>query len=555
MELSKIGFVISTLILVLAWLCFDHLLPWTTFVAQTLSIIAILILLLFISNQKLKVPTIVIPILVIATLPLIQYGFGLVIFLNDAVLYAGYITLFFLSIVASYNLNQKNEFDFFSMFLSAFIFAGVLSAIMAIMQWLNIEQHIPYVIHNSTGRAYANFAQPNNLATFLLMSLVATFALYASKKLHQIVFVLISLLLVIASVLTQSRMLFLVYPALILFLIIKGNKKIFFKQHLVLLFVSMTIFITLMIYASSIQNFLLDSTGLQAVRTATLESRMEGGSYRLLIWKQMITAILEQPWTGYGWGQVSLAQMDVLIKVPHFEVINSSHNLILDILVQNGIIIGGAIILYLFWFVIKIMQCDLTDKSYFALMMIVPFFVHSMFELPQNYAFFLLPVGMLIGFILFDIKSLKTLLLPKYILGMVALVGLYLVSIVWKDYINSIIEMRWTATKNAERWVEPKIKYDTSELYIPKNQIFILQQFSVTSKWNMQNPFTKVSKEQIKEYKAVVAIQPSGANLYKFAQLLRYNGYIKESDDVLKRVYILYNSKIDGNIILLKNGI
>ena len=62
------------------------------------------------------------------------------------------------------------------------------------------------------------------------------------------------------------------------------------------------------------------------------------------MWQQVWEAIWLQPWTGYGWNQVSNAQAAVVGHYPDSRLIEHSHSLPLDLLVWNGVPLGGLIV-------------------------------------------------------------------------------------------------------------------------------------------------------------------------------------------------------------------
>lgn len=62
------------------------------------------------------------------------------------------------------------------------------------------------------------------------------------------------------------------------------------------------------------------------------------------MWHQMLLAIKEQPLLGYGWNQVGVAQLSVYLDYPTTEWTEHSHNILLDLLIWNGIPLGILII-------------------------------------------------------------------------------------------------------------------------------------------------------------------------------------------------------------------
>ena len=112
----------------------------------------------------------------------------------------------------------------------------------------------------------------------------------------------------------------------------------------------------------------------------------------------MLDAIIREPWFGYGWNQVSVAQAHVAIDHPATGVvIEHSHNIALDLLVWNGLPLGLLIIAGLaFWFWQHIRACrDATVTLLLGGIGVV--MVHGLLEFPLEYAYFLLPIGFMMG--------------------------------------------------------------------------------------------------------------------------------------------------------------
>src|SRR5690606_5609379 len=66
---------------------------------------------------------------------------------------------------------------------------------------------------------------------------------------------------------------------------------------------------------------------------------------RLGLYEQFSNAVLQGPWYGYGWGQGFSAQAAVALEHPHYEPSYYAHNVLLDLLVWNGPILGGGLII------------------------------------------------------------------------------------------------------------------------------------------------------------------------------------------------------------------
>lgn len=119
---------------------------------------------------------------------------------------------------------------------------------------------------------------------------------------------------------------------------------------------------------------------------------------RLPYWLSMLDAIGREPLWGYGWQQVGAAQQRVALDHLGMGILfEHSHNLILDLLLWNGVPIGGLMAAVLaWWFIAHIRTCS--DARVVWLMAAVGgVFLHGMLEFPLEYAYFLIPVGLAMG--------------------------------------------------------------------------------------------------------------------------------------------------------------
>ncbi len=101
---------------------------------------------------------------------------------------------------------------------------------------------------------------------------------------------------------------------------------------------------------------------------------------------------------GYGWGQVAEAQLSVAHKYPALHVVFSqSHNLFLDLILWCGLPIGLFLSFFLIrWFFMAIRKVR-TPETAVLMMFLVVVANHSMFEYPLQYAYLLMPAGLIFG--------------------------------------------------------------------------------------------------------------------------------------------------------------
>ncbi len=164
-------------------------------------------------------------------------------------------------------------------------------------------------------------------------------------------------------------------------------RKIFF---LVVFFFSNIILLPL-------YNYLFKFINIGVVQTADVLTRSTTGYLRIGVWKHFFNLLLEKPLEGYGWYQTQLANISLIEKSVEPQVIDSSHNIILDLLIWCGIPLGMMIV-YLFFFLLgRILVRSSTSENLFFSIIIIIISTHAFLEYPLFYSYFLFPLGFVIG--------------------------------------------------------------------------------------------------------------------------------------------------------------
>jgi len=173
--------VLSGILISLAWLLPIYYRPWVIYTGELFAFLSLFSLAAICLKDKIKLPINSLPLLFLAGVPLLQYFCGEIFFHDKALFCSLFAIGFWLCSVLGYNLTQSKPdrekiFIGFSMVLSLF---RTLMGIIAICQWLTLDAYIPGMVNMQNAvRLYANFAQSNNRATFLIMSLLGCVYLY-----------------------------------------------------------------------------------------------------------------------------------------------------------------------------------------------------------------------------------------------------------------------------------------------------------------------------------------------------------------------------------------
>ncbi|WP_218660551.1 PglL family O-oligosaccharyltransferase [Acinetobacter pittii] len=525
----------AAILLGFAWLSPFHYSPWVMFSSEVSTFWAGLCVLIALLQQNIKIPRAQILLLPFTLIPIVQWGFGLVFDLSTALLSTFYLLGFWFMVLAGYNLSldQKKRDQIFSGFSLLVIITSLLTSLIAIFQWLNIESHLIYTLHLIGNRPYGNFGQPNNMATFLIIGLLGCLYLYEKNKVTLWLLLPSALIILFTIALSQSRTSWIVFPFLFIYWIVKQ----FGKQKRFGVFQGFLWCVGFFVMAGVILPFatnLIEAWSSTDVTEASgLVERASSGYLRFNIWSQMLLAVQQHPWLGYGWNQTSVAQMTVYHAFPTGEWTTSAHNVLLDLIIWNGIPLGTVIITYFTCWFIWLNQQAKNTISIIAIMMVCTVLIHAMLEFPQRYAYFLLTCGFLLGIVQAQTTVLKGIILNKHLLRLSWVVSLLLIIAILRDY--NVYVLNSNLLFNNKR---PNAEFMGS------GKIFVLTQFEQRLKWIELNPQNVLSEGDLIEWANFIKNKPTPYNLRKYAKLLAYNGKVEQAQQQIFILQHLYRQKI-----------
>lgn len=526
---------IAAILISLAWLMPVHYRPWVTYTGELYAFLALFALAAICLKQKLKIPAVGLPLLLLACVPFIQLLAGQVFFFSTAMLGFIFVFSFWLASVLGYHLSSGNysREDTFSALSYVFLASGTLTAIIAICQWSSLDAVLPGMVNISGGqRPYANFAQPNNMATFLVMALMSCLYLYEKQKIQTKWLFFSAFLIVIGIALSQSRTAWVAAIAILLYLAVYQYKGIIrLKGYYSLGWFGF--FVACIVVFPFLSQLAAQTINTDVVQSRDVVSRATGDMSRLAIWQQMLAAIQAQPWFGYGWYQTSAAFVSISDSVQGPVWIRSAHNFILDFLLWNGLVIGLPFLAYFAYLGYQLQRRVSTPESVTGILMIGAFVTHAMFEFPQHYAYFVLPVGFILGTVLAQSPKLKTLTLPAIGIKLIFTLGVLLLILIYRDYDVAVPKLGQS------------IRYEQQPEKISNEKpIYLLTEFNHRIDWIRLNPYTKVSTDQLKVADQLVSSYPTKYNLIKYARLLAFNGHENAARHQLQRLQVIQKTEL-----------
>lgn len=532
---STLALIAATLIS-LAWLMPIHYRPWVTYTGELYAFFALFVLAVICLKEKIKIPAISLPLLLLACVPLVHLLLGQVFFFSTAMIGFIFVFSFWLASVLGYNLStgNYNREETFANLSYVFLASGTVTGIIALCQWTNLDATLPGMVNISGNqRPYANFAQPNNMATFLVMALMSCLYLYEKKKIQTKWLFACAAVIVMGVALSQSRTAWVAAIAIIFYLAFYQYKGII-RLKWVYSTAWFIFFICCIVAFPLLSQLAAQVMNTDVVQSRDVVARATGDMSRLAIWQQMLAAIQAQPWFGYGWYQTSVAFVSISDTVQGPVWVRSAHNFIIDFLIWNGLIIGLPFLAYFGYLGFQLQRWVNTPESVIGILMIGAFVTHVMFEFPQHYAYFLLPVGFILGTVLAQNLKIKTVVMPLIGMKFIFAVGLLLLIVIYRDYDVAVPKLGQS------------IRYEKQpEKITNEKPIYLLTEFNHRIAWIRVNPYRKMSEDEIHQYEKLVVSYPTKYNFLKYIRLLAYNGYVDEAQHQLQRLNTIQKTELD----------
>lgn len=386
-------------LLAMGWLLPNHYYPWATFHSDAwISVmLAIAAATVFIRNPGVvEWHGLPIVIVLLAPVPFLQFMAGQLHFSGLAWVCTVYVLGFLLALLAGARWEVATPGRAADGLMLAIGIAAFISVGLQLRQWLGVtlaldEMQI-WAGEYSPGRPSANLGQPNQLATLLLWGLMACSWGVVRQKIRPTYAVLVALGLLFGLALTQSRI------AMIAMLIITlaswGWRHLWHSHEVPKTITWLFLYFAACTFSLQYLSDLLD-LGLQ-IRSASLGG--ESTHLRLQAYKLFLDAIWQQPWWGYGWNQLALAQLSVAQNHPNMTTFFiQSHNLFLDLILWCGIPIGGGISIYVTIWFFRCIKRIATVEDAILIVFLLAVGLHAMVELPLHHAYFLMPTGLIMG--------------------------------------------------------------------------------------------------------------------------------------------------------------
>lgn len=282
---------------------------------------------------------------------------------------------------------------------TALVAGALLAACASIAQYFGLDGSTIVLSPSiDAGRTFGFVRQPNHQGTFLSMGLTALLAsqFYLKRRIWKWLAIVVSPVLAFGIVSTGSRtaLLQLVLVSTVWCALALKNKRSVVLSALPLASAAL-IWSTLYVLALQGQTSFYGAEKLA-------QTSSEGLGMRTQMWKQTILLILERPWFGHGIVQY-VSTFYLSGAAEHVGLIMSnSHNLLLQLLFAFGIPATVLVILCIAYVLWSARHRFWSIDGAFAFTVLGCIGIHSIFEFPMWYLYFLLPAGLCVGWLCFS---------------------------------------------------------------------------------------------------------------------------------------------------------
>ena len=322
----------------------------------------------------------------------VQWACGIVLYSGHALLGAMYVAGIAMAWwlgAASIRMAPEPK-HWLAVAATVLLLAATFSGVLETMQWLRLETDLNiYAVERAPGeRPSGNLAQPNLLASLLVMGTVAAGMLWRMRYLRSWQAGVLLIYLSFTLVMTESRA-GLLSAACVGALVLLRARHVGWPGGTRAVLMWWLLLVLFWLSWAPLNEALL----LQPARE--LEARVD--NVRLVLWTQILSAILQRPWWGYGWSQTPVAQKFGVAAAPGEWPTHYAHNVALDVIAWFGIPLGLVMLVGAVWWLGRSLRRMKNATELLLLCLAMPVLVHSQLEFPFAYAFFLFPLACMLG--------------------------------------------------------------------------------------------------------------------------------------------------------------
>lgn len=511
----------------MGWLLPNHYVPWISFHTDAWASYGFVIAAAMVflrSDRAVELHRFSAVSALVLFVPFVQHWFGLLPYSGQAWINTAFLVGFFMALMTGAHWEKIRPNQAIDGLFLAIGMAAIISVGLQLYQWLGLfiaplDLWINGVPHD---RPFANFVQPNQLATFLLWGLLGCAWGVARGKIGHRVALLLAAYLLFGVALTQSRTAFVAVIGLLV--AVQWWRRLWTTNIVRWSALGLAAFYVICVLLIPTLTTQLSPDGGMSIMARS------GNELRVVAYKYFFDAALNKPWWGYGWSQTAEAQLALAQTHQRLDgLFMQAHNLFLDLVLWCGIPLGGAISLFLSWWLFDKIRQVATAKNAILAMFIAVVGLHAMLELPLHYAYMLLPTGLVMGVLNHRLAEPIVAVWPRKYMVIALLMAAGLLAVITRDYSRIQEDFYVLRFERAKIGSRPS---DSPHSVLVLNQ---MSEFIAMSNAKAKRGMTKAELDWMR--KAVHAY-PVAGNYFTLAVALAWN---QELDEAQQQVTKLQN--------------
>jgi len=468
-------------------------------------------------------------------IPPLQAAFGLFVIPSETALVSAYLLCFALTLLAAHQAEAQRPGVLIEHLFTGLLIAALVSTAFALCQWLNIDAlGILLAPELGDNRAIANVGQPNNLATLLVWGLVAVWWKQYRGMLGGLTVTIVAAFLLVGIVLTGSRAGDL-QVVLLGIAAISGRRLLNTREHHLGWSLLALWFVTCILALAPVTRF------LSGAETRPL---LDGASpqERTVLLALDVAAIAQRPWFGWGWHQNVTAHVALSREFPMHVTVGNAHNLLLDLLIWNGIPLGLLLFAGLCVWGWRSARRIKDGESALLLIATATFAVHAMLELPYVFAYFLIPLAIVLGTLGARVSPSPLFELPRAVIALGVLAFAVFIGLAFNEY------GRIVANSTAARMVDARIAGAKPPV---DPDAFVLKSLASRLQQLQTHPAPGMTSAALNEMRSAVTRYPSTPGLFRYAQSAALND---QPDNAAWALQVLCSLHVAGDCTAAKDS-
>lgn len=533
-----------------AWLLPNHYPPWVSAWQEGLAI-ALLALAALACRWRGELPRLWLAAGLVALGSIAaQAALGRITFTGDALMAALYIGLFLLAIAVgdavlrtpagaagqaaqdATRTAAPGADSALTLVMLGTVAGATVSVGIALVQWTDISFARLWIADlPPEGRPFSNIAQPNNFSTAAFLGLAALATLREAGRIGSTGFWLGAAFMLLGMVMSGSRMAW-VHLAIAVSLCLWFGRRAGMKLRAVQA-------VALVLLALAVQaawSPMDDALARKSDRP--LDEKLSAGA-RPALWADAVAAIAREPVWGHGWQQIGAAQQSIALDRPPVAAfihhVDHAHNIVLDLLLWAGIPVGGLIALLCAAALWRQLRRLRDPRAVWLMAGVLALVAHGMVELPLEFAYFLVPLGVALGMVHAMSTSASAVRLPRWALSASGAALAVMVTVVSVDYLKAEESFRMARLETA--------RIGTDRIVSQAPDLLLLDQLEAFLRFvrNEARPgMTPAELEQMGQVARRFGFAPA---LFRYALALGLNGKPQEAARTLQLICHIHSRK------------